>query len=150
MKLNVIAKAFNELTTEELYNVLYLRNQVFIVEQNCAYLDIDNKDQNCHHVLIYDDTILVGYSRIVPAGLSYQQVAFGRVLINPDYRGKGLGKAIIEESINFCYAIFGNVDIKIGAQLYLLTLYQSFGFVSDGEQYDEDGILHIDIIKAKP
>ena len=149
MKLNVITKAFNELTNEELYCVLHLRNHVFIVEQNCIYLDIDNKDQNCHHVLIYDETNLIGYSRIVPAGLSYEQVSFGRVLINPEYRGKGLGKTIIEESIKSCYNVFGNADIKIGAQLYLLTLYQSFGFVADGEQYDEDGIMHIDMIKVK-
>ncbi|KDN55285.1 GNAT family N-acetyltransferase [Flavobacterium seoulense] len=147
MVLNVITKTFDELSNVELYKLLSLRNEVFIVEQNCPYLDIDNKDQKCYHLLLSNNDTLVGYSRIIPAGLSYNEVSIGRVLIAPDFRGKGLGLKIVEESIQSCINIFGNVDIKIGAQFHLSNLYGSFGFIKDGEPYDEDGILHIDMIR---
>lgn len=147
MELNVITKAFSELTTIELYDILHLRNQVFIVEQNCPYLDVDQKDKDCFHMLMYNGDQLAGYSRILPAGLSYDEVSFGRVLISPEFRGKGLGRKIVEETVKACQAVFGNVAIKIGAQLYLLNFYNSFGFEADGEEYDEDGIMHIDMVK---
>lgn len=147
MALHVTTKPFNKLTNDELYDLLYLRNQVFIVEQRCIYLDIDKKDKDCFHVLMYDGHTLAGYSRILPAGLSYEEVSFGRVLINPDYRGKGLGRSIVEEAIKSCYNTFGNVDIKIGAQSHLQPFYASFGFEAEGEAYDEDGIMHIDMKK---
>lgn len=148
MTFHITTKAFQQLTNDELYDLLHLRNQVFIVEQNCVYLDIDQKDKNCFHVLMYDGNDLAGYSRILPAGLSYEEVSFGRVLINPDYRGKGLGRSIVEEAIKSCYTAFGNVDIKIGAQAHLQKFYASFGFEAEGEAYDEDGIMHIDMKKT--
>ena len=147
MNLDIFTKAFTELTTVELYELLKLRNEIFIVEQNCAYLDIDDKDQNSYHLFILDEQNLVGYSRILPAGVSYNEVAFGRVAISNNYRGKGLGKLIVEESIKSCNKIFGNVDIKIGAQLHLVNLYESFDFKGSSEPYDEDGIMHIDMIR---
>lgn len=148
MKISVILKSFDELTNLELYEVLRLRSEVFVVEQSCVYLDPDGKDPQSHHVLLYLDDCLAGYSRVLPAGLSYEQVSLGRVVINPDFRGKGLGNIIVEEAIKACYAIFGKVDIKIGAQYHLSKMYQSLGFAPEGEPYDEDGIMHIDMLKV--
>lgn len=147
MKITTITKHFNELSTSELYAILNLRNEVFIVEQQCVYLDVDHKDLNCYHLCLYDNNILAGYSRILPKGLSYEDVSFGRVVISPKYRGKGLGKTIVQETLNACEKLFGNVQIKIGAQLYLLDLYKFFNFEAINEPYDEDGITHIDMIK---
>lgn len=148
MNLTPITKSFENLSVQELYKLLQLRNEVFIVEQNCVYLDIDNKDQDSFHLFILDDSNLAGYSRILPAGKSYDFVSFGRVVISPEYRGKGLGRIIIDESIKSCRELFGDVNIQIGAQLYLLDLYKSFGFVECSEPYDEDGIMHIDMVKS--
>ncbi|MDR2283639.1 MAG: GNAT family N-acetyltransferase [Sphingobacterium sp.] len=148
MKVSVVLKFFDELTNIELYEVLRLRSEVFVVEQNCIYLDPDGKDPKSHHVLLYVEGHLAGYSRVLPAGLSYEQVSLGRVLVNPDFRGKGLGNTIVDEAIKACYAIFGKVDIKIGAQHHLSKMYQSLGFFPDGEPYDEDGIMHIDMLKV--
>lgn len=147
MKVNVMTKSFDDLTNIELYEILRLRSQVFVVEQHCIYLDQDSKDQKSYHVLVYSGDYLSGYSRILPAGLSYKEVSFGRVLVNSDFRGLGLGRTVVEETIRSCYTIFGKVDIKIGAQYYLLAMYQSLGFVIEGGAYDEDGITHIDMVK---
>jgi ElaA protein len=140
-------KAFHELTVNELYDLLKLRSEVFVVEQNCVFLDQDDKDQQCHHLLLYSEDQLVGYSRLVPAGLSYQETSIGRVVSSPSVRGKGLGRVVMELSIEYCQKLFGSGDIRIGAQTYALGFYDSLGFVSDGEVYDEDGIEHIEMVR---
>ncbi|REG94302.1 GNAT family N-acetyltransferase [Algoriphagus antarcticus] len=140
-------KAFHELTVNELYDLLKLRSEVFVVEQNCVFLDQDDKDQQCHHLLLYSEDQLVGYSRLVPAGLSYQEMSIGRVVSSPSVRGKGLGRVVMELSIEYCQKLFGSGDIRIGAQTYALGFYDSLGFVSDGEVYDEDGIEHIEMVR---
>lgn len=142
-----IIKQFEELALEELYQILSLRNQVFIVEQNCPYLDLDNKDQNSLHLLYYIDNDLAAYTRLLPAKLSFNDVSIGRVLTSPSYRGLGIGKKLMEASIEGCYDKFGKSIIRISAQLYLLKFYQSFGFVEEGVPYDEDGIPHIEMAK---
>ncbi|SKB90444.1 ElaA protein [Sphingobacterium nematocida] len=147
MEQRIGIKTFEELTNVELYEILRLRSEVFVVEQSCIYQDIDGKDKACHHVMLYIGSKLTAYSRVVPAGLSYEEVSLGRVLVNPDFRGLGLGKTIVKEAIQSCYAIFGKSDIRIGAQYHLLAMYQSLGFEPQGEPYDEDGILHIDMLK---
>lgn len=144
----MLVKAFDELTTKELYTILRLRSEVFVVEQSCIYLDLDNKDQQSHHVLLYKNNHLVAYSRVLPAGLSYKEVSFGRVLVQADHRGEGWGKIIIEASIQAVYRIYGHIPIKIGAQYHLRNLYETFGFIAHGERYVEDGITHIDMYKA--
>jgi ElaA protein len=140
-------KAFHELTVNELYDLLKLRSEVFVVEQNCVFLDQDDKDQQCHHLLLYSEDQLVGYSRLFPAGLSYQEMSIGRVVSSPSVRGKGLGRVVMELSIEYCQKLFGSGDIRIGAQTYALGFYDSLGFVSDGEVYDEDGIEHIEMVR---
>jgi ElaA protein len=140
-------KSFSELDVNELYDLLRLRSEVFVVEQNCAFLDQDNKDQQCFHVLLYANEKLAAYSRLVPAGLAYPEISIGRVITSPEFRGTGLGKKLMEISIQGCADLFGPADIRIGAQTYALPFYQALGFVAEGEVYDEDGIEHIEMIR---
>jgi len=147
MNLTHRVKAFQELTVDELYALLKLRSEVFVVEQNCVFLDQDDKDQKCHHLLLYSGDELVGYSRLVPAGLSYPEMAIGRVITSLSARGKGLGKVVMELCIDYCQRLFGKGSIRLGAQTYALGFYASLGFIADGEVYDEDGIEHIEMVR---
>lgn len=147
MNLKHILKTFHELSVDELYDLLRLRSEVFVVEQNCVFLDLDDKDQKCFHLLLYQENELVAYTRIVPAGLSYEEVAIGRVVSSPAFRGKGLGRKVMELTLEACYQLFGSCDIRLGAQTYALGFYESLGFKSDGEIYDEDGIEHIEMVR---
>ena len=143
---NWLCKPFKTLTNIELYALLHLRSQVFVVEQNCVFLDIDNKDQNCHHLIGYNGETLVAAARLVPPSIIYQQISIGRVVSNPTYRGTGIGKTLMQKAIAQCYQLFGQGDIKIGAQLYLKKFYESFGFVQISNVYLEDGIDHVEMV----
>lgn len=147
MNLTHTIKAFDQLTVYELYEVLKLRSGVFVVEQNCVFLDQDDKDQKCYHLMLYSEDLLVGYCRLVPAGLSYTEMAIGRVITSPSARGKGLGRKVMELAIEHCHKLFGPGDIRLGAQTYALGFYSSLGFVVDGETYDEDGIEHVEMVR---
>uniref|UniRef100_F4CE14 GCN5-related N-acetyltransferase n=1 Tax=Sphingobacterium sp. (strain 21) TaxID=743722 RepID=F4CE14_SPHS2 len=140
-------RLFDAFNPYELYALLRLRSEVFVVEQNCAYLDADNKDQLCHHLLIYQDETLAAYARLVPPGISYREMSIGRIITSKLARGTGLGKELMKRSIQACYELFGEGPIRIGAQVYATPFYESLGFVVDGEVYDEDGIDHIEMIK---
>jgi len=141
-------KTFQELSVDELYSLLRLRSDVFVVEQNCVFLDQDNKDQYCYHIMGWDGKNLVASTRLVPKGVSYPDYhSIGRVVNSRDYRGLGLGKELMEYSIEKCIEHFGNGPIKIGAQLYLKKFYESLGFVQSSDIYDEDGIDHIEMIR---
>ncbi|WP_162427236.1 GNAT family N-acetyltransferase [Pontibacter pudoricolor] len=148
MTLTKICKHFNELTNTELYDMLRLRSDVFVVEQNCVFLDLDDKDQQCYHVLFYDDKTIVACSRLVPPGVSYPEISIGRIVTSMAVRGTGVGKLLVDFSIEECRKLFGNGPIKIGAQLYAKKFYESFGFVQSSDVYDEDGIDHIKMILA--
>jgi ElaA protein len=150
MAFTTVCKTFDALTPQELYELLRLRSEVFVVEQNCIFLDQDNKDQHCHHLLLYDvQSTLAAYARLVPPGVSYaSEMSIGRIVTNPQVRGTGVGKHLMEIAIGECYALFGSGPIKIGAQLYARKFYETFGFVQSGEVYDEDGIDHIEMTKA--
>lgn len=148
MNLTIRCKFFDALTPHELYAIIRLRNEVFVVEQNCVFQDADNKDQQCHHLMLWDGDTLVAYTRLVPPGLSYPEMSIGRVVSNPQYRGSGAGKILMRESINACTRLFGKGVIRIGAQLYLKKFYESFGFVQSSEVYDEDGIDHIEMKRS--
>ena len=142
-------KTFDALTAAEVYALLKLRSEVFVVEQNCVFLDMDDKDQMCHHLLGYKGNLLAAYTRIVPAGVSYPDYpSIGRVITSPQARGEGLGKILMEESIQRLFSLYGHVPIKIGAQLYLKKFYESLGFVQCGDVYDEDGIPHLPMLRA--
>ncbi|TXK48082.1 GNAT family N-acetyltransferase [Pontibacter qinzhouensis] len=142
-----ICKPFETLTPYELYDLLRLRSEVFVVEQTCVFLDLDNKDQYCHHLLLYKEQTLTATARLVPPGLYYPEMSIGRIVTSPAARGTGVGKQLVATAITECYRLFGSGPIKIGAQLYAQKFYESFGFVQAGEVYDEDGIDHIEMIK---
>lgn len=149
MPLTKVCKRFNDLTPHEMYDLLRLRSEVFVVEQNCVFLDLDNKDQKCHHLLLYSQDALVAYARLVPPGVSYpKEMSIGRIVTSSEVRGTGVGKQLMELAIAECYALFGTGPIKIGAQLYAEKFYNAFGFVQSSEVYDEDGIDHIEMVKA--
>lgn len=135
---------FDQLTPYELYDIMALRQEVFVVEQNCPYLDADGKDLHSWHLMGRDvQGKLICYTRLLPEGLSYDgYVSIGRVVSSPAARGAGAGKILIRRSIDMCRHLFGNQPIKIGAQTYLLKFYARFGFQSTGEEYLEDGIPH--------
>lgn len=140
---------FNELTPHQLYEIIKLRNEVFVVEQNCVFQDADDKDQLSFHFMQWAGNDLAGYTRLLKPGLAYEQMSIGRVVTSPKYRRTGAGKELMAASIKKCYELFGNGHIKIGAQLYLKKFYESFEFVQAGEGYLEDGIPHIHMIKQK-
>ena len=147
MQLHWLLKRFDELTPYQLYAILQLRNEVFVVEQNCVFQDADDKDQNSYHLMGFLDNKLVAYTRLVPAGETYEQASIGRVVTSPAVRRGGAGKLLMQQSIDSLYSLFGKVPIKIGAQLYLQRFYESFGFERISDIYLEDGIEHIYMLK---
>ncbi len=140
-------KHFKDLTSAELYAIIRLRNEVFVVEQNCVYQDADNKDIYCYHQALHLDNVLVAYARLVPPGLSYQEMSIGRVLTSNAVRGKGAGKILMEAAISNCYKVFGKGSIRISAQLYTTPFYAALGFIETGDVYEEDHIDHIEMVK---
>ena len=140
-------KKFEDLSPNELYAILRLRSEVFVVEQNCVFLDMDDKDQQCYHLMGWLDNLLAAYTRLVPPGISYGQPSIGRVVTSPAARGSGIGKLLMQKSIDETIKLFEKNSIKIGAQLYLKSFYESLGFVQVGDIYDEDGIDHIKMIR---
>lgn len=144
-------KQFNALTADELYALLRLRSEVFVVEQNCVFLDMDNKDQVSHHLMGWQqeegsENKLVGYARIVPAGISYVESSIGRIVTSPAARGLGIGKDLLIQCIQTLYTLHGKQVIRIGAQYYLRDFYESFGFKKASDIYLEDGIEHIEML----
>lgn len=138
-----ILKKFEALTPFELYAILQLRNEVFVVEQNCVFQDADDKDQDCYHLMGMTGNKLVAYTRLVPPGVIYPEISIGRVVTSPAVRRHGAGRELMTTSIDTCYRLFGREPIRIGAQLYLKRFYESFGFQQVSEVYLEDGIEHI-------
>ena len=138
---------FDELSLIELYQIMNLRQEVFIVEQDCPYLDADNKDQKAYHLLIQDNDELIAYTRILPPGISYENYSsIGRVVNKKKLRNTGLGKKLMMESIVICKRLFPDYSIKISAQKYLEEFYKSLGFNPTGAYYLEDNIPHMGMI----
>ena len=141
-------KKFSELNLDELYDLLVLRQEVFVVEQDCPYLDADGKDQVSLHVCGRDvDGKLLSYTRIVPKGISYPDyISIGRVIVAESLRGTGEGVRLMEESIKECRGLEASSKIKISAQSHLQKFYGKLGFVTVGEAYLEDGIPHVGMV----
>jgi len=142
-------KSFDSLALNELYELLALRQKVFVVEQNCPYQDCDNNDQHSFHLLGQDeDGNIIGYTRILPKGISYSEYcSIGRIATHPAYRNQNLGNLLIQESIKHCQKLFGGAcSIKISAQAHLESFYSRHGFVATGDAYLEDGIPHLSMI----
>ncbi len=140
---------FKELSTEELYTILQLRNEVFVVEQNCIYQDADSKDSISFHLSGWDGVNLVAYCRILPPGVSYTEASIGRVVSSPQYRNKGYGKQLMNEAIIHTLAQFECNTIKISAQLYLQKFYEQLGFIKLSDYYLEDNIPHIEMLFSR-
>jgi ElaA protein len=143
-------KAFKELSVEELYEALKLRCAIFVIEQNCNYQDMDDKDQDSYHLLGYEGDKLVAYARILPKGLSYKEVSIGRVVVDKNFRGRSSGKELMKKAIETAKEIFNTNEIVISAQCYLEKFYGDFGFRSEGESYLEDDIPHIKMRLKEP
>jgi ElaA protein len=144
--MEVIIKEFKELTAEELYEILKLRINIFIVEQNCPYEECDDKDKNSYHLYLKEDDKILAYLRVVKKGISYDEISIGRVVVNSKYRGQNLGRELMTKAINFITEKLKEKNIRISAQLYLEEFYKSFGFKSVTEQYLEDNIPHIEML----
>lgn len=145
----VICKKFNELTLEELYEILKLRSEVFVVEQKCIYNDIDGKDLTSSHIIIKENGKIKAYLRALQPGVSYEDASLGRVLVSPDARGKGYAKIIVTKGVEYILNNFNTTKITIGAQKYLKNFYSEIGFKPISEVYDEDGIPHLDMTFEK-
>lgn len=143
MSIQFKIRRFNELSVDELYEALQLRSEVFVVEQNCVYQDLDYKDQKALHVLGIADDKIVAYTRLFGPGDYFKECSIGRVVISQAYRDRKWGHLLMQESIKAVEAHFGKGAITISAQQYLTKFYQSQGFVQQGEPYLEDGIPHI-------
>ena len=137
-----ITKTFSELDTEDLYQILRLRSEVFVVEQHCVYQDIDNKDQNSIHLYYKEKDEIVAYTRIFKAGYYYENPSIGRVVVSKKNRGKYFGKKIMIDSIEYIKQNIKGEKIELSAQKYLDKFYKDLGFYKKGEEYLEDGIPH--------
>jgi ElaA protein len=145
--INIKTKSFDELSTQELYEILSLRQAVFIVEQDCPYLDVDGLDKNAIHISLYYDYKLAAYARIIPKGLAYpDHVAIGRVVSSAEFRGQGYGKLLFKKAVQTCKKIYTGDDIKLSSQTYIQKFYADFGFKTVGLEYLEDGIPHIAMV----
>ena len=145
MDINI--KTFQELTLDELYSVLQLRSEVFVVEQNCVYQDMDGKDKKALHILGFKDNELVAYTRIFKPGDYFKEASIGRVVVKNNYRGIGLAYSIMKSSIEVIQEHYKETMIKVSAQTYLREFYNNLGFKLVGEEYLEDGIPHIAMIR---
>lgn len=142
-------KKFNELNVEDLYKILALRNEVFIVEQECPYLDCDDKDFNSYHLFAEENGEVVAYLRILEKGVSYDEISIGRVAVKQSYRGKGIAREMMLKAIDFVESNLSEDTIKIQAQAYLLNFYGSLRFKAVSKEYLEDNIPHIDMLYKK-
>lgn len=138
-------KPFSALLPEELFQIYYLRSEVFIVEQNCVYQDVDHKDPAALHVMWFEGAELLAYARILPPGLSYKEASIGRVAVKQQFRGKGTGRKLMKYCIQQTLELFKNQGIVISAQAYLERFYTELGFTAEGNHYLLDNILHIDM-----
>ena len=143
MKIEWVKKKWSEVSLEELYSVLRLRSEVFVVEQDCVYQDIDNKDQIAIHLLGYINKELIAYSRLFNEGDYFKETSFGRAIIKKEKRGQGYGDELVKESLKTIKNYYGNKKVKISAQAHLKTFYSKHAFIAKGKEYLEDGILHV-------
>lgn len=147
MELNIEVKKFSELNLTELYNILQLRSEVFVVEQDCVYQDIDGKDQEALHVIGYKNKEIVAYTRCFKPGYYFEEAAIGRVVVKESERKFGYGHQIMNASDKAIKDYYQTSSIKLSAQQYLIKFYESHGYQTTGEGYLEDGIPHIAMIK---
>ena len=139
-------KTFEELTNTELYQMLKLRQEVFIIEQACIYPDIDNRDESAHHLIALDHGKIIGCLRILGKGAVFEEASIGRVVVSECCRGRGIAKKMMQQAIQFIGSAQKEKYIKISAQTYVVPFYSSLGFEAVSEEYLEDGIPHVDML----
>jgi ElaA protein len=140
--------AWAELTPDVLHAFLKLRSDIFVVEQDCVFSDMDGRDPLCEHLCGWDGAELVAYLRLVPPGARTPEVALGRVVVAQAARGAGLGREVMREGLARCAAKYPGQPVKVSAQAHLEAFYASLGFATAGAPYDEDGILHVDMVRG--
>ncbi|MGB7994593.1 MAG: GNAT family N-acetyltransferase [Photobacterium halotolerans] len=142
---------FDQLSTDQLYDIMKLRVDVFVVEQNCPYPELDGHDKarDVHHLIAYDNGTLMAYLRLLPAGTTYDNVSIGRVITAQAARGKGVGNTLLTQGLAYAEQLWPGQDIDIGAQSHLQSYYGRFGFEPSSDEYLEDGIPHIDMRLTK-
>ena len=147
MHLDWQIKHYRDLSLNEFHDIIKLRLEAFVVEQNCAYLDLDGKDKKCYHLLCRDGKgNIIATARVLPPGLTYPDAAIGRVVIHEEVRGHGLGHDLMDKCIEFSNVEFGHSPIRISAQKHLENYYGKHAFVSTGKEYLEDGIPHVEML----
>jgi len=147
--MKIVFKTFPELSNHELYSILRLRAEVFVVEQDCVYQDVDGRDQDAWHLLGFAGDDLAAYTRILKPGAQHNEAAVGRVVTSPNYRGKKLGKQIFAASILEAQRLFPKQPLRIMAQCYLIKFYEAFGFEVEGDEFLEDGIPHVEMLLGR-
>lgn len=138
---------FDELTVKQLYSYLQLRVNVFVVEQKCPYPELDGYDEKAFHLAYIENEKLLAYARILPPGVKYDRISIGRVIVSIEARGRGIAKELMKESLVFIQKNWSYQEVQLQAQSHLRSFYGSFGFESISEDYDEDGIPHVDMIR---
>ncbi|MGM0409539.1 MAG: GNAT family N-acetyltransferase [Bacillota bacterium] len=142
-------KKINEINSNKLYEILKARVDVFVVEQECPYPELDGKDKNSFHLWAEEEGEIIAYSRILPPGVSYEETSIGRVLVKIDYRGNGIGRKLMNKTLDYILNEMGKTEIRISAQERLVDFYESLGFEQVSEMYLEDDIPHVEMYFQK-
>jgi len=140
-------KSFQELTNDELYEILQVRTAIFVVEQKCAYLEVDGKDKLAYHLFKKENEKIIAYLRVLPKGISYREASLGRIIVKQAQRGTGLGRELVARGIDFLENELHEKTIKIQAQSRLQTFYESFGFRPISDIYSDEGLFYVDMLK---
>lgn len=147
-QINWTTKHFKDLSVDEYFEILFLRSEIFIIEQNCPYMDVDEKDRKAFHLFGRNaEGKVIAVTRILPKGISYEEMSIGRVALKKEFRGTGIGDELMQESIRFIEQNFGKQNIRISAQEYLLNFYQKQGFKPVSEMYLEDNQPHVEMLR---
>ena len=141
-----ILKKFEELTNSELYGIMRLRAEVFVVEQNCPYQDLDDKDQSAYHLFLKDNAQIIAVLRILPRGVSYDELAIGRLVVKKSYRGNQIAEKMMKKAIDFIISDLNQTKIRLSGQAYLIDFYKGLGFKKVSDEYLEDGIPHFEFL----
>ena len=144
--MELLQQSFDEINGRELYEILKLRVDVFIVEQNCPYAEIDGNDFEAIHITYRDQKGIAAYSRLLPKKVKYEEPSIGRVIVRSDLRGTGLGHELMEEAIHYILKMWKPNKIYLQAQTHLEKFYSQHGFITKSEPYNDDGIPHIDMV----
>lgn len=145
--INILSRSFRELNTNELYEMLALRTDIFVVEQDCAYPELDFQDQHARHILLYKNKTLAAYARVLPPDTVYKEPSIGRVAVSFNFRGKGLARKVFEMALSELESSYPESILKLQAQTYLEEFYTRYGFKRTTEPYPDFGIMHVDMIK---